>query len=616
VQPKGTCRFRNAQTESRIVQTSTTHTSLQQKIHLQSFSSSESIVCNEYSDSDWDDDHDEDEQEEQQLSLKKTYAVDSYTASVVRDGRGVSIRFPVSDGKDESSTFDAEWLWTNCPSGVLPDSGQRTRSPGEYPQWKVQSANIVSATDAAACITYGPARPSGNSTRVLPVPPPPPGSCHPILGNNLFRGTTESKRLQTEQPLLQVIWDTATSKRQADEETSVVSYFDMEWLRQWRYDETSLKRRRERTEVTAANAFPATGHGTESGLVEVKYSDIASADGGIREHKGLFALFQALFDDGAALVTGASSADFGQSTSTPVALVGKALAGSLSHGSLYGDIFHVKSIPSAHNIAYTSLPCRPHQDLAYYQSPPGIQMLLCVGTSPTLVGGESVLVDCMAAAEHLRRTHPDYFRTLVTCPATFVKQRDGACMTYLRPHIVLKEGPDMNDMDREIVAVNWSPPFEGPLCIPAEQVREYYKAYTAFDYMLDNALPIPDADESNHFLSRNEMQEFASYAHENTWEFRLKPGEMLVFNNRRMVHGRRGFALDNNETCTDEGDELQKNDESENGHDKENEKPIRHLVGAYADIDDTLCRYRVLLQEQMKPTACIPNVGNGSSLIP
>ena len=43
---------------------------------------------------------------------------------------------------------------------------------------------------------------------------------------------------------------------------------------------------------------------------------------------------------------------------------------ALSHGLLYGDTFHVKVMPhqSSKNIAYTSLPLCPHQDLAYYES--------------------------------------------------------------------------------------------------------------------------------------------------------------------------------------------------------------------------------------------------------
>ena len=98
----------------------------------------------------------------------------------------------------------------------------------------------------------------------------------------------------------------------------------------------------------------------------------------------------------------------------------------------------------------------------------------------------------------------------------------------------------MKETDGEIVGVNWSPPFEGPLSLEPDQVRPYYRAYAAFEYMLDKSLPVPDVD-GEHLLSRDEILEFANYARKNTWECRLKPGEMLVFSNRRMVHGRKGF---------------------------------------------------------------------------
>ena len=56
-----------------------------------------------------------------------------------------------------------------------------------------------------------------------------------------------------------------------------------------------------------------------------------------------------------------------------VAAVARRLGGSLSHGQLYGDTFDVQSKPDAHNVAYATVGLEPHQDLAYYESPPGLQ---------------------------------------------------------------------------------------------------------------------------------------------------------------------------------------------------------------------------------------------------
>jgi hypothetical protein len=75
-----------------------------------------------------------------------------------------------------------------------------------------------------------------------------------------------------------------------------------------------------------------------------------------------------------------------------------------------------------------------------------------------------------------------------------------AIMEFQRPHIQL------NHRD-EVVGVFWSPPFEGPLRVPFEDVRPYYEAYQAFDSIV----------EGRKF----------------TIEFKLKQGDLVIFNQRR-----------------------------------------------------------------------------------
>jgi len=207
-----------------------------------------------------------------------------------------------------------------------------------------------------------------------------------------------------------------------------------------------------------------------------------------------------------------------------------------------------------------------------------------------IIGGESILIDCMAAAHTMRDLAPDLFETLVKCPATFVKQREGACMTYSKPHIVLQQSghDDLNDMMREIVAIHWAPPFEGPLNIPPDQVPKYYKAYAAFELMLDNT-KCPLACSENFDIDVELAFKLSNYAKEYTWERRLAPGEIIIFNNNRFLHGRRGYHVEF----------------------RSNESKARHLIGAYTNIDDSLNKYRVLL-EKMGETRAIPNIGNGT----
>jgi hypothetical protein len=56
-----------------------------------------------------------------------------------------------------------------------------------------------------------------------------------------------------------------------------------------------------------------------------------------------------------------------------------------------------------------------------------------------------------------------------------------------------------------------------------------------------------------------------------TWVYALQPGDVLVFNNQRMLHGRRELMT------------------SASGQ--------RHLIGCYTDAMDTTSRYRQMLRE-------------------
>eukprot|EP00580_Thalassiosira_gravida_P006501 CAMPEP_0201628760 /NCGR_PEP_ID=MMETSP0493-20130528/3630_1 /ASSEMBLY_ACC=CAM_ASM_000838 /TAXON_ID=420259 /ORGANISM="Thalassiosira gravida, Strain GMp14c1" /LENGTH=297 /DNA_ID=CAMNT_0048099603 /DNA_START=13 /DNA_END=906 /DNA_ORIENTATION=- len=262
----------------------------------------------------------------------------------------------------------------------------------------------------------------------------------------------------------------------------------------------------------------------------------------------------------------------------PVSKVAKAMSGgALSHKSLYGNTHHVRvGEQNYNNLAFTTSALPMQQDLAYYESPPGVKFIHCAMNGRAVSGGEITLIDAMAAAHRLRELWPASFETLTQCPATFINQRDGASMTYPRPHIALSE-----EESQEINAVYWSPPQEGPVCLPPGQAERYHEAYADFERLLNGG----EGDDD----------ELCRYAHEYTWERKLRPGEMLVFNNRRMLHGRRGFSVVEGASFEDRQ---------------------RHLVACFTDIDDTLNSYRVLLREKGAASTPILNIGNGTNIVP
>ena len=205
---------------------------------------------------------------------------------------------------------------------------------------------------------------------------------------------------------------------------------------------------------------------------------------------------------------------------------------------IYGNAWSVVSQKDAINIAYTGEPLELHMDLMYYESPPGLQLLHCLAFDDGVEGGESTMVDAFAIAERFRREEPEAFATLARVPATFVKDHsdraEPVLMSYQRSHLAL-------DARSQLVGVFWSPPFEGPLLAPAADAAAYYDAYPKLQAAIDAAPALTH---------------------------RLRPGEMIVFNNRRMLHGRKGFV--------------------------QNGDAMRHLRGCYVNIDEFANRLNLL----------------------
>jgi len=555
-----------------------------------------------------------------------------------------------------SSTFHAAWLWSNDPAAVHASSGQRLRSPLTFfaAQAQIRTARLVTVT-----VNDSQEQPSPSTTTTIPPPPPPPrGSLHPIGGPyrvDMADRPREDDPANCQRTLLCVTWKTTnTSKSSSSSSTTTSdddnnhqqqqhneqqqqhneqqqqqhneSWYDLDWLGRCRYDDAARRERHAATAVRKEDALHA-GYALQTlnyhcllTAVSNNNDDNEHCDDLHMVDDARFDLLHAVLEEGAALVQGApdfvvphhdhqqehdNNKDDNASTTTrqdTVGVVGRLLSGgSLSHGNLYGEIFHVRSAPhNANNIAYTAHALAPHQDLAYYESPPGLQLLHCVRNAGSNGGGggASVLIDALAAAEELRRLAPDLFDVLTRCDATFVKQRQGGDMVYRRPHICLSAA----ERTHVVTSVHWSPPFEGPLVsVPADGVDDYFVAYAAFQRMLDNSLP--SEQRLLPMLPRSLEEELCDYANRFTWEYNLSPGEILIFNNQRLLHGRRAFSL-----TTTQANNSNNSDGDNNNH--------RHLIGCYTNIDDTLNEYRLLRRQRyphLKELPHIRNVGNGSS---
>ena len=199
--------------------------------------------------------------------------------------------------------------------------------------------------------------------------------------------------------------------------------------------------------------------------------------------------------------------------------------------TFYGETLDAVTLENPINIANSSIRLYLHQDMQYYESPPGIQLLHCLKFDSCVEGGESTIVDMFYFAEQFRIQHPEEFNVLCRVNASFYKVNfDCTPPAYCRnsrPVIV-------TDHDSgEIKAVHWNPCMDSPLCADPKWVEPFFDARWKFAHMLET-FPCKHA-------------------------FRLTPGDLIVFNNRRMSHARNAFSLNGGE---------------------------RHLQGCYVNIDD------------------------------
>ncbi len=198
----------------------------------------------------------------------------------------------------------------------------------------------------------------------------------------------------------------------------------------------------------------------------------------------------------------------------------------------FGPDFHVEAMLDPNNVAYTSVELRPHVDLVNHEHPPGIQFLHClVADAP---GGESTLADGFWIADRLRDEAPQDFRLLCEVPIPYRFHDDDNDLRFETPVI----GLGADGAYREIRFHN---ALMAPLAVPPAMVEPIYAALRRFDA-----------------IARSEAAQVV---------VRLQPGDVMVFHNRRVLHGRKAF---------DPG----------GGY--------RHLFGLYVDAPEWRSRMRVL----------------------
>lgn len=180
--------------------------------------------------------------------------------------------------------------------------------------------------------------------------------------------------------------------------------------------------------------------------------------------------------------------------------------------TLYGRTFDVRAKPDAENVAYTSEALDLHQDLLYLQVPPKIQVLHCLDNS--CEGGESIFSDSYRAGrllwlfrdrlgvQHLGNTRVPY-------------AYDKFGHNYRTLRRVITTSKVSERLPAEFANVWWSPPFQGSVKMPVWNFHDWIQAARVLESLVAGPAAV--------------------------WTYKLREGECVLFDNVRVLHGRRAF---------------------------------------------------------------------------
>jgi gamma-butyrobetaine dioxygenase len=292
------------------------------------------------------------------------------------------------------------------------------------------------------------------------------------------------------------------------------SYFDQKWLRENCY---TLKHK-----AKYISPYTLWNSSLQNNLdtIIIDHDEIISSD------EGLIKWLELLHKKGIAIVKNSPTE---KESAFPV-------LNRISHTreTFFKTPFEVINIPKPNNSAYTAHGLRNHMDLPWFENPPGYQFLHCLINAAE--GGDSSAVDGFAVSEYLKQNEKEIFDTLVN---VYLKFRDKDYTQVLHrsfhaPAISLTKDGDYNDIRFSVATM------DALDCHPDEMDKVY-----------------------------NAHRRFGNLLHDDNFQikFRLEPGDIFSFNNRRILHGRTAF-------------------DPNSGH--------RHLQGYYMDRDEIIGRLNFL----------------------
>jgi trimethyllysine dioxygenase len=197
--------------------------------------------------------------------------------------------------------------------------------------------------------------------------------------------------------------------------------------------------------------------------------------------------------------------------------------------TIFGGMWDFRADLAKADTAYTDQELRPHTDGTYSNDAPGLQLLHCLAFDGT--GGESTMIDGFRVAAQLRVADPAAYEVLSTVEVPGRYVGDGVDLRAARP--VFRHGAD-----GMLEQVSFNNADRAPFTLPFDEMQRFYDALRSLERRLDDA----------------RLQ----------WRRVNPPGDAMLFDNWRVLHGRLSYTGD------------------------------RHLCGCYINREDYLSRRRLL----------------------
>ncbi|WP_245678332.1 TauD/TfdA family dioxygenase [Chondromyces crocatus] len=314
------------------------------------------------------------------------------------------------------------------------------------------------------------------------------GERHPVTGERTLDASEvpldirpRSVTLDEGAGRLHVVWDEPSGRQ---------SHYDLSWLR-------------------------AHAYAPDRPQVPPPPSDVARVALDARRLPDAAAVVEAclglLRREGLAVVRGFASAPGRAPEDDTDALVDAFTAGGLALISThFGRIEDLRTDNTTNQntdqLGYTDAGIDLHTDQPFLDRPPRYQLLQCV--RPATLGGESYLVDALAAARLLQAIDAPAFELLTTVPVRFHRKQKAFERVVDAPLLTM-EGPEGFQSRYSYFTLA---PFDRPFA----EMEAWYRAYTRFARIVRDR--------------------------RNQYRFELQPGEFVIYDNYRMLHARTAFS--------------------------------------------------------------------------